>query len=129
MINIWLSLIALFMCLSGFSLAYQISGINRTFLLLPKGIIEMSVVVIADEEGYAPYYDEKYLEEKTIDYFTINLEKYVEEFQMAFSYFQHHLDSSSHLGKNDGVVIGLKAYMIFGFEYQNALSFVINAHE
>ena len=129
MINIWIGVISMSILLTGFTFSLKISAINRTFLLLPSGIIEKAVTIIGLNEGEKPYYDTSYLEKAVQDYFVDNLETFVPSFSLAYHYFNQNEESSYLLDRYDGVVIGLRVPLILDNHYQNSLTFIIKNHE
>ena len=129
MLNVWICFTILGIMLSGFSFSMRISGINRTFLLLPRGIFETAVVIIEREEGDKPYYDQLYLEHAVKQYFVKSLKPYTDTFEVAFSYFDKDEEDVVFLSKFDGVAIGLRVNIMLGLFYQNSLTFIIGEHE
>ncbi len=129
MINVWIVLVSMSLLLSGFSFSIKISAINRTFLLLPRGIIENSVTILGVTDEEKPYFDSAYLETAVRTYFVDNLVLYVAQFSLAYHYFYQDEDASYLLDRYDGVIIGLKAPLILNYQYQNSLTFTIKSHE
>lgn len=129
MINVWICFTVLGIMLSGFSFSIRMSGINRTFLLLPRGILEVAVMIIDREENDKPYYDQQYLQQAVKQYLILNLKPYTDTFEVAFSYFDKDGEDIVFSGKYDGVIIGLKVELMLGFHYQNSLAFVIGQYE
>jgi len=128
MMNVWLGVLTFYIVLSGFFFSYRLSGVNRTFLLLPKGIIENSVVIIDQHTFEKPFFDITYLEEKTKDYFTINLDKYVSSYALSFFYFDTDGNEDFFNQHYDGVSIALKTKITGEMYYENSLTFTIKNH-
>lgn len=127
MINIWLSIITFYVMLCGFSYSYLLSHVNRTFLLLPRGIMENSIVILEANTFEKPFFDCEYLKKAVIDYFNVNLKDYVASYDISFYFFKSN-DNYANSEHFDGVSIGLKTALLFAISYSNDLTFTITNH-
>ena len=128
MMNVLLGVLTFYILLSGFLFSYRLSGINRTFLLLPKGIIENAIVIIYEQNYKKPFFNQEYLEKETEKYFSVNLEKYVSSFALSFYYFDKDGNEDYFDQRFDGVSIALKTPLFVDNYYQNSLTFTIQSH-
>lgn len=129
MSGIWIAVVSMSLLLTGFTFSLRISAINRTFLLLPSGIIENAVTVIGLADKAKPYYDMPYLEDEVKTFFVENLKNHVAQFSLSYHYFQQDEGGDYLLDQYDGVTIGLEAPLIFNYKYHNSLTFIIKSHE
>lgn len=113
--------------LCGFSYSYLISRVNRTFLLLPRGIMESAIVITEAHLFDRPFFDCEYLKRTTIAYFNVNLENLVEMYDLSF-YFFDSVDGYGDGEHFDGVSIGLRTSLIFAIKYSNSMTFTIESN-
>lgn len=106
--------------------AIDFSGVNRTFALMYKGVIEKSVATI-DENGIecAPYYVKSVLKQNVTDYFDTNLPKYVTHYQASIYYFSKNNGTICTSKYCSAVRITLKADINYLFKYEKARDFYI----
>lgn len=128
MMNVWLSVLTFYVILSGFFFSYRLSGVNRTFLLLPKGIIENSIIIIESHNYEKPFFDIDYLQNETKRYFTVNLGEYVSTYDLSFYFFDKDGSDDHFEERYDGVSIALKTKIIADMYYENSLTFTIKNH-
>lgn len=129
MTGIWIAVVSMSLLLTGFTFSLKLSAINRTFLLLPSGIMENAVATIGLTAEEKPYYIASQLEYEVQSYFVDNLKNHVASFSLSYHYFNQNEGSGYTLDRYDGVTIGLKAPVIFNYEYRNSLTFTIEKHE
>lgn len=103
----------------------SLSGIDRTFQLMYKGVVESSVLSI-DEEGNpcAPYFSKKLFEINAEQYFAMNLPRYVEHYVTSYYYFNLN-DKSFCTSYCQGVKVSLKADISSLYKYDKAKEFYI----
>lgn len=106
--------------------AMEYSSVNRTFLLLHRGVIESAINTIDESGEPNVYINETKLESGVRDYLDKNLPKYVTNYTLSYYYFyqsdgliclSHHCDS---------IKISLKADINYFFHYEKAISFYIH---
>lgn len=128
MINVWISTFSFYIMLCGFSYSYLLSYVNRTFLLLPRGIFENAIRLANPDDNERPYFDNNYLENKVIDYFNVNLQGRVSSYDVSFRYFDT-LDTYENSELFDGVLVGFRTSIVFDIVYTNKLVFTITSNE
>lgn len=106
--------------------AVNYSGVDRTFQLMFKGVLENSFKAI-DNDGNPcdPYFDKTLLEENAEKYFSLNLPKYVTNYVTAYYYFNPNDYSYCTSSYCKGVRISLKADINFLFHYEKGRNFYI----
>ena len=102
-------------------------GINRTFMLMYKGVIEASLKTV-DKNGLPvpPYFDRDALKENIEVYLDNNLHKYCDEYMVNYYYFDPIDKSYSTDEYVRAVKISLKAYVNGMFQYEKAREFYVN---
>ncbi len=102
------------------------SGIDRTFQLMYKGVLENSFVAF-DEYGTPcdPYFDKELLQDNVEQYLGVNLPRYTTNYITAYYYFNE--DDYSYCTSNicRGVRISLKAEINYLYHYEKARNFYI----
>lgn len=105
--------------------AMEYSSVNRTFMLMHRGVIESAINTIGDENEFEPYFNEDKLENNIKTYLNDNLPNYVTHYTLSYYYFY----------KDDGLIcvshncnaikVSLKATINYFFHYEKAISFFI----
>ncbi len=104
-------------------------GVNRTFMLMYKGVLENSLVSIgSDGEQIEPYFDQNKLVELSEQYFQNNLPRYVNHYTTSYLFYNY--DENSYcVGKYCySVKISLKAEINMIFHYEKARVFNIKGN-
>ena len=106
--------------------AMRYSGVNRTFLLLQRAIMEYSVITV--DETSKPYYDQELLTRGVNEYFENNLTRYIKHYKTGI-YFMND-DESFCLNNHCQIVkISLQASINTFFDYDKAMVFTISSLE
>jgi len=127
MVNYFTSFLVLLFVLETFNLTYSFGGINRTFLALTRGVIEISVYDLATPLGtYQPFFEEAVLQSAVCDYLSDNLSHYTDRYQISFYYYVVSDQSICTTGKCDGVQIHLKTDIGSLLEYSKTLRFELH---
>lgn len=102
-------------------------GVNRTFMLMYKGVIESSLRTV-DKNGLpvAPYFDRNALKENVEIYLSNNLPKYVDEYTVNYYYFDPIDKSYTTDEYARAVKISLKCYINSLYQYEKAREFYVN---
>lgn len=108
--------------------AMNLSGVNRTFLSMHRGIFESSVVYV-DEEGkpVEPYYLKETLQSYVTEYLEENLTRYVTHYEASIYYFDHDTGEACLSNYCKAVRISLECQINYLFHYSKARDFYINA--
>lgn len=102
-------------------------GVNRTFMLMYKGVIESSLKTV-DKNGLpvSPYFDRDALKANVELYLSNNLPKYVDEYTVNYYYFDP-IDKTYTTDEYvRAVKISLKAYINNLYQYEKAREFYVN---
>lgn len=129
MINIVFYMFIMAFSVNLFSITIQYSHVNRTFYGITKGIMEMSIVTLSEEENFYPYYDEKMLKDSVINYFITNLDGSVESFDVGFYFFNKENKGACLNHVCNGVRISLSTKIISLIAYYRALNFEIKENQ
>lgn len=106
--------------------AMRYSGVNRTFMLLQRAIMEYSVIT-CDEEHY-PYYDQDLLKRGIDDYFKNNLPRYVNHYKAGIYYMND--DESFCMNNHCHIVqVSLYAKINYFYAFNKAMVFTISSLE
>ena len=102
-------------------------GVNRTFMLMYKGVIESSLNMV-DEYGLPtlPYFNREALKENVTFYLETNLPRYVTSYTVNFYFFNEEDKSYSTDKYVTAVKISLKAKINFLYNYEKAREFYVN---
>jgi hypothetical protein len=113
MTGIWIAVVSMSLLLTGFTFSLKLSAINRTFLLLPSGIMENAVATIGLTAEEKPYYIASQLEYEVQSYFVDNLKNHVASFSISITILTRTRQRYT-LDRYDGVTIGFRplSYLI-----------------
>lgn len=104
-------------------------GLNRSFVLMYKGVLEASCLKV-DENGEpcVPYFSKNLLENNVETYLNNNIKRYVDSYTVAFLYFNKD-DSTICTSKYcRAVKISIRADINALFHYEKAKNYyVVNA--
>ncbi len=130
MISAFIALVVGVISFQTFTLNYQISGVKRTLINMPKSIVEVSVEkqVVSDVESF--YINDETFEELSNYYFEVNLSKYVSSYTVSYSYYYADLNrvcipTSTRLLGCDGVILTLNCKIMSLFDYEESMYFEI----
>jgi len=127
MVNYFTSFLVLLFVLETFNLTYSFGGINRTFLALTRGVIEISVYDLVLPDGnYQPYFEEDVLQVAVCDYLSENLSNYTDQYHISFYYYRVSDQSICTTGDCDGVQIHLQTDIGSLLEYSKILRFELH---
>ncbi|MCX5775401.1 MAG: hypothetical protein NTV44_03450 [Firmicutes bacterium] len=127
MVNYFTSFLVLLFVLETFNLTYSFGGINRTFLAITRGLIEISVYYLAMPQGnYQPYFEQSVLENAVCEYLCENLSNYTDKYEISFYYYDVIDQSMCMNGHCDGVQIHLKTDIGSLLEYSKTLRFELH---
>lgn len=110
--------------------AMKLSGVNRTFLSMYKGILESSVAYV-DKDGYPikPYFLQDTLEDYVTNYLDKNLTRYVTHYEASIYYFNKEDETICTSEYCQAVKISLKCDINYFFHYSKARNFYINTKQ
>ena len=105
--------------------AMEYSSVNRTFLLMNRGVIESAINTIRADEDFKPYFNEDKLENNIKNYLNDNLPRYVTGYTLSYYYFYNEdgLICTNH--NCNAIKVSLKADLNYFFKYEKAISFFI----
>lgn len=127
MVNYFTSFLVLLFVLETFNLTYTFGGINRTFLALTRGVIEIAVYDLVTPQGsYIPYFEESVLQSAVCVYLSKNLSRYTDHYEIAFYYYVVIDQSICTTGNCDGVQIHLQTEIGSLLEYDKFLRFELH---
>jgi len=110
--------------------AINFSGVNRTFLLLYKGVIESSIAFI-NEDGSPnenPYFYKETLERNVDEYLFDNLTRYVTSYTVSFNFFHRDNGLTCTSKECQAVKITLDCKINYLFSYTKARNYYINSN-
>jgi hypothetical protein len=127
MVNYFTSFLVLLFLLETFNLTYSFGGINRTFLAITRGLIEISVHDLVLPQGeYRPYYEQSVLQSAVCEYLSENLANFTDKYEISFYYYNVIDQSICMTNQCDGVQIHLKTEIGSLLEYSKTLRFELH---
>lgn len=127
MVNYFTSFLVLLFLLETFNLTYSFGGINRTFLAITRGLIEVSVHDLALPQGdYHPYFEQSVLQSAVCEYLCENLANYTDKYEISFYYYNVINQSICMDNHCDAVQIHLKTEIGSLLEYSKTLRFELH---
>lgn len=107
--------------------AMKFSSINRTFLLMYKGIPESSIGYVSTSGTLIePYFIQDILEDYVVNYFQENLTRYVEHYEASIYYFDPDTELMCTSAYCKAVRISLECDINLFFHYAKARDYIIN---
>lgn len=125
MVNIFISLCIAIFSFQCFTLNYQLGGINKTMINMPKTLFENSIPIIQDDNNFIPYFQKNILEKSVEEYLKISLHKYTNNYQISFYYYDA---EDSFVCKSEycsGVKVKLNCKIMYFFDYQKTMFYEI----
>lgn len=105
--------------------ATRYSGVNRTFQLLYRAVLEISVTTVSSDDTNKPYFKEDVLEDYVDRYLANNLPRYVHHYEISYYYFYKDDGRICIDHECDAFKISLKADIAGFFSYEKAKTFSI----
>lgn len=107
--------------------AISFSGVNRTFQIMYRGLVEASIA-FADENGepVEAYFKKNVLEQYVTNYLEDNLTRYVTHYKAAIYYFDKENQVVCTSSYCRSVKISLDCEINYFFHYSKARNFYIN---
>ena len=128
MINIYLSVFVMVLSFNCFTFTYRYNGINRTFMEMPRSLLETSIPLVDDDEEFIVHFYKEELIDKLTYYFDTHLDKYTDDYQVNY-YFSNTGDESLCLTHFcTAVEINLKAKVLFFSEYDKTMRYEIRSN-
>ena len=128
MINIYLSVFVMVLSFNCFTFTYRYNGINRTFMEMPRSLLETSIPLVDDDEELIVHFYKEELIDKLTYYFDTHLDKYTDDYQVNY-YFSNTGDESLCLTHFcTAVEINLKAKVLFFSEYDKTMRYEIRSN-
>ena len=128
MINIYLSVFVMVLSFNCFTFTYRYNGINRTFMEMPRSLLETSIPLVDEEDEYTAHFDRDELTNNLTYYFDSHLSKYTDDYQLQY-YFSNTGDESMCLTDYcTAVEINLKAKVLFFSEYDKTMRYEIRSN-
>lgn len=116
---------ALFLNLSFGSLRF--SQINRVFMSIYKGMLEASVLTIADDgEPVVPYYNKETVSRYIDNYLEENISKYTKEYTVNTKYYEDDLYTVCESSCRK-LSITLKAKINLFYDYERTQTFAVRS--
>ena len=108
--------------------AMRLSGVNRTFLSMYKGVLESSVAYINEKgEPITPYFIQDTLVDYVDHYLEENLTRYVTHYEASVYFFNNEDDTLCTSDYCSAVKISLECDINYLFHYSKAKNFYINS--
>ena len=128
MITIFISLFVIVLSFNFFMMSYQMNGINRLVTNMPLSIFEAAIVVYEIDEDFGPYFDKDELEYYLTYYFSFNLERYVEDYDLEI-YYYHVEDHSIDMSDTPKAVdVTLSTVIVLNKHYQKTMFYEIRSN-
>ena len=107
--------------------AISFSGVNRTFQIMYRGLVEASIAFV-DENGepIEAYFKKNVLEQYVTNYLEDNLTRYVTHYKAAIYYFDKENQVVCTSSYCRSVKISLDCEINYFFHYSKARNFYIN---
>lgn len=107
--------------------AISFSGVNRTFQIMYRGLVEASIAFV-DENGepIEAYFKKSVLEQYVTNYLEDNLTRYVTHYKAAIYYFDKENQVVCTSSYCRSVKISLDCEINYFFHYSKARNFYIN---
>ena len=128
MINVYLAIFVMVLSFNCFTFTYRYNGINRTFLELPRSLLETSIPLATYEDELIVHFDRDEITNNLTYYFDSHLPKYTDEYHLNY-YFSNTGDESMCLTDYcTAIEINLKAKVFFLSEYDKTLRYEIRSN-
>lgn len=128
MISALISLVVGVLSFQVFSLTYQLGGINRTIINMPKAVLEKALVLErVNSDKYYVYFDQDNLILSIKDYLdNNNISKYCDKYSVEADYYLPHLNNRPcTIDKCNGVNITITCRILLAFNYSKTMYYEI----
>lgn len=125
MINAFIAMIVCVMSFQIFTTTYQLSGINKTLINMPKSIIENSIPLEGEENNFIPTIDKTLLQENANEYFKKNLSRYTNEYKLQYLFYDKDTNRPCIIKNCSGVRITLTCKILQIFNYSQTMYYEI----
>lgn len=125
MINAFIAMIVCVMSFQIFTTTYQLSGINKTLINMPKSIIENSIPLEDEENNFIPTIDKALLQENANEYFEKNLSRYTNEYKLQYLFYDKDTNRPCIIKNCSGVRITLTCKILQIFNYSQTMYYEI----
>lgn len=126
MVNIFISLFIAIYSFQAFSLTYQISGINKTFIYMPIAILENSIPLLQENnQKFDAYFDKQLLKINVDSYLKKDLKRYVKNYEVFYYYYDANNNLVCKSDYCDGVKITLKCKIMNLYDYKKSMFYEI----
>lgn len=125
MINAFIAMVVCVMSFQIFTTTYQLSGINKTLINMPKSIIENSIPLEDEENNFIPTIDKTLLQENANEYFEKNLSRYTNEYKLQYLFYDKDTNRPCIIKNCSGVRITLTCKILQIFNYSQTMYYEI----
>lgn len=108
-----------------FTFSYRMNGINRTLLNTPISYFEIAIPLVQETDNINLYFDKNLLESNLNSYYSKQLEKYSNDYEIKYLYFNQSDHSASMSDYSNAVTIKIKSHMYLSFYYEQSMDFSI----
>ena len=125
MVTVIISFLVVVLSFDFFMMSYQINGINRLVMSAPMSLYETAINVFEIDEETGPYFDKEILEDNITYYFTFDMPRYTDDYELEFYYYNpidHSLDMNDEV---KAVEVTINANIILYYHYQKTMYYEI----
>ena len=127
MISALISLVIGVISFQVFSLTYQLGGINRTIVNMPKAVLEKALVLErVNSDKYYVYFDQDNLILSIQNYLDDNMSKYCDQYDIETNYYLPQLNNRPcTIDKCNGVNVTITCRILLAFDYSKTMYYEI----
>ena len=127
MISALISLVIGVLSFQVFSLTYQLGGINRTIVNMPKAVLEKALVLErVNSDKYYVYFDQDNLILSIKNYLDDNMSKYCDQYDIETNYYLPQLNNRPcTIDKCNGVNVTITCRILLAFDYSKTMYYEI----
>ena len=127
MISALISLVIGVLSFQVFSLTYQLGGINRTIVNMPKAVLEKALVLERiNSDKYYVYFDQDNLILSIQNYLDDNMSKYCDQYDIETNYYLPQLNNRPcTIDKCNGVNVTITCRILLAFDYSKTMYYEI----
>lgn len=127
MISALISLVIGVLSFQVFSLTYQLGGINRTIVNMPKAVLEKALVLErVNSDKYYVYFDQDNLILSIQNYLDDNMSKYCDQYDIETNYYLPQLNNRPcTIDKCNGVNVTITCRILLAFDYSKTMYYEI----
>ena len=127
MISALISLVIGVLSFQVFSLTYQLGGINRTIVNMPKAVLEKALVLErVNSDKYYVYFDQDNLILSIQNYLDDNMYKYCDQYNIETNYYLPQLNNRPcTIDKCNGVNVTITCRILLAFDYSKTMYYEI----